>query len=141
MEKNKTRMKKYTYIFLYTIFKLQLQNVYAVNSKFTSSAVDLVILKTSIRDSSSTKDPSVLVRRQSKLSSSSCIFLLLDVTCSISLILSASSSCIQEVCHTIYLMSVKIAYKDTENVISCMSEQGLCCLFHKILKYYKIFLC
>lgn len=118
MEKNKTGMKKYTYISIFTIFKLQLQNVSAVNSTFTSSAVDLVILKTSIRDSSSTKDPSVLVRRQSKLSSSSCIFLLLDVTCSISLILSASSSCIQEICHTIYLMSVKITYKDTENVIS-----------------------
>ena len=59
----------------------------------TSSAVVLVTLSTSIRDSSSTRDPWVEVRRNSRLSSSSFILRLLLVTSSRRLVRSASSSC------------------------------------------------
>ena len=51
-----------------------------------------LISSTCISDSSSTSEPWVLVSLYSKLSSSSCIFLLFDVTSSISLVFSASSS-------------------------------------------------
>ena len=50
------------------------------------------ISSTCISDSSSTSEPWVLVSLYSRLSSSSCIFLLFDVTSSISLVFSASSS-------------------------------------------------
>lgn len=96
---SKLESKNRKNIFSEIIFKLQLQNALARYLEFTSSAVVLVILRTSIRDSSSTKEPSVLVRRKSRLSSSSCILLLLDVTSSINLTLSASSSCTQKIKH------------------------------------------
>ena len=114
-EHGKTKPEKQSC--LQIIFKLQLHNVSTMYSKFTSSAVALVILRTSTRDSSSTKEPSVLVKRESRLSSSSCIFLLLDVTSSISLTLSASSSCIQKFSlEYLRLIQRKISYNDAENM-------------------------
>ena len=107
------------------------------NFWLTSTAVTLVMFSTLIRSSSSTREPCVDVRRYSRLSSNSFIFLLLLVTSSINLILSLSSSCKQQIHILIAFLhwadaSSLFSYNGwaTASIIVLLNEQDILLILH-----------